>query len=141
MKNKIYILQDRDVDGLVSSVLVYKYLIHLNIPKDNIIVLYHEDSHKDKKHGLNDDIMEQIKDDCTLLWIPDANASKSEYIKKLNCKIIQTDHHAVLPLDGVISINNQYSPKIQNKCLSGAGVTYKFIMYCCQKQNDKFYEE
>ena len=137
MKNKIYILQDCDVDGLVSSVLAYKYLVHLNVPKDNVVVLYHED----KRHGLNDDIMGQIKDDCALLWIPDANASKSKYVEKLNCKIIQTDHHAIAPLDGVISINNQYSPKIQNKYLSGAGVTYKFIMFCCQKQNDKFYEE
>lgn len=140
MQNKIYILQDCDVDGLISSVLVYKYLIHLGVKHENIIVLYH----KDKRHGLNEDIMKEIKNDCKLLWIPDANPSSQQYVEDLknkNIKIIQTDHHEIPPYDGVFSINNQYSNKVTNKSLSGAGVTYKFIKYCCEQNNDLYHQD
>ena len=85
MQNKIYILQDCDVDGLISSVLVYKYLIHLGVKHENIIVLYH----KDKRHGLNEDIMKEIKNDCKLLWIPDANPSSQQYVEDLGNKNIK----------------------------------------------------
>jgi single-stranded-DNA-specific exonuclease len=138
--NIIYIVQDSDVDGLTSCAIAYLYLRHLGVPEFYIRVLFHSD----KSHGLTDKIMEQIDDDCSLLWLPDAGSNDVEQCEILNnkgIKVLITDHHLISTnnTDATV-INNQISPKIQNKSLSGVGVTFKFIQYCCQHDDDDFYQ-
>lgn len=126
---KIYILQDSDCDGIFSSALAYKGLVRIGQPQELITVLYH----KNKAHGLTSDIVAQIKDDCSLLWIPDASTNDMVID---NIDILVTDHHQTNPVSNLNSviINNQHSPKVKNKNLCGTGVTYKFLEYCFSKE-------
>lgn len=136
MRPNIYILQDCDVDGVFSSVLVYKFL-SLVIPIERIQFLYHSD----KGHGLTPEIMKQIKPN-SFIWIPDAGSNDVKQCKELQekgCKILITDHHEV-EYDNpyAVVINNQIEG-VDNKFGSGSLVTFKFIQYCCEKFKIKDY--
>lgn len=126
-----------DVDGVTSCVIAYLYLKHIGL--NNIQVLFHTD----KQHGLTKEIMEQIGNDASLVWLPDAGTNDVEQCKELydkGIKILITDHHIKSkPNPYATIINNQTSPNVSNKHLAGVGVTFKFIQYCCIKNNDKFY--
>lgn len=67
--DKIYLIQDCDVDGVTSCVVTYLYLRHIGV--NNIQVLFHSD----KQHGLTKEIMEQIGDDTNIVWLPDAGTN------------------------------------------------------------------
>lgn len=138
--NKIYILQDNDVDGICSSAIIYDALKSLF--KITPIMLYHTD----KRHGVNEEIINQI-DDNSLLIIPDASVNNLDMAIILNNKNIQVitlDHHDIfIEYPNIITINNQYS-NAQNKALSGAGVTHKFVewLYYTMKcyNQDRYYD-
>lgn len=87
--------------------------------------------------------MSQIKPN-SFIWIPDASSSDTEQCKQLfeqECKILITDHHLQSESNPyAIVINNQTSQNVANKDGCGTLVTFKFIQYCCQQQNDKFYK-
>lgn len=125
--NTIYIVQDSDVDGQFSAALIYIFLEHLGMR--DIKVLFHIG----KQHGLSDDIMEQIGDDCDFLIIPDAGSNDIEQCKELSergIKILILDHHEVETKNPyAIVINNQSSPNVTNKDLCGTGVVFKFVSH------------
>lgn len=121
-----YIIVDSDVDGLCSATIAYRTLKQCGIK--NIKPIFH----KAKTHGLCDSTYEQIGDDCCLLWIPDASENDKKFAKLIedrNIPCIVTDHHDTIKLsDKIITINNKWSD-VENKFLSGAGVTHKFCEY------------
>lgn len=95
--------------------------------------------HSGKQHGIHDKVEEIIKDNLSLIIIPDAGTNDVEdcrLIKDNNkdCDILVLDHHEIL-IDNpyAIIVNNQLGNV--NKALSGAGVTYKFIQAYCQYKN------
>lgn len=138
-KDKICIIQDCDVDGITSCSLITMYLLHLGVSYNDIKILYHIG----KQHGLSSDIMPQIKKDCRLLIIPDAGSNDVEQCKELQQRGIKTlilDHHQSIQNSYATVINNQLSLNVNNKNLAGVGVTFKFISYCCQQQNDNWYK-
>lgn len=126
------------MDGVTSCAIAYLYLKHIGV--NNIKVLFHSD----KGHGLTKEIMKQINDDCNMIWLPDAGTNDAEQCKILHdkgIKVLITDHHQQSkPNPYATIINNQISQKVNNKNLAGVGVTFKFIQYCCIKNNDTFYQ-
>ena len=125
---KIYIVQDSDIDGILSAALTYKFLIHIGIDEKYIKVLYH--SHK--THGLTDGIMEQILvDECSYLIIPDAGTNDIEKCEELwhqGVKILIIDHHDIVSKNPyAIIVNNQIDIEGVNPYLCGTGVVFKVI--------------
>lgn len=125
MQSKIYLLQDCDVDGICSATIMYHYLKTLTNKPINVLF------HTTKTHGMTDEILSQIDNDSFIV-IPDASVNTLEMAKKLNDKNIKClvlDHHELrVDYPNIITINNQYG-NVQNKALSGAGVTHKFCRY------------
>lgn len=124
--SNIHIIVDSDVDGYTSACLMYLYLI-----KD---VKYNKVTysiHKQKKHGISNDIV--LPKDIDLLIIPDASSNETEMHKLLHEKgidIIILDHHnANLPPDYSLyaTIVNNQTCSYPNKTLSGVGIVYKFL--------------
>lgn len=133
--DKLYILQDSDVDGVVSASILYQYLKLLE-PTIEIITLYQAD----KKHGIHKDNVDLISPN-SLLIIPDASINSQEYADKLygkNVKIIEVDHHETEPLKHVISINAKHSPNVENKCGSGGLTVHKFLQYMDKQLSVKY---
>lgn len=127
-KQTLYLLVDCDMDGYLSSSMFYVYLkeIYSDI---KIVPLFH----KKKTHGLsNVDIMDyllNITPSC--LIILDAGTNNTEECKKLKEKgwtILIADHHKKeIENPYCILINNQISPMVKNKGLSGTGVAWKIL--------------
>lgn len=149
-EDNIYIVQDCDVDGICSATLMYKFLIYIGIHPDRIDVLFHNN----KKHGLSDEIMDRICHNMIAYWsfdskpliiLPDAGTNDKAQCKELvelGCKILVIDHHDREKHNPYATIiNNQTSPNIHNKNLSGTGVVWKFITAYCKEylDNDQFY--
>lgn len=136
--NKFAIIADCDVDGYTSASIIYNYLKKL---KPNFEIDYY--LHEGKQHGLEDmiDIFLDKGKYYDLLIIPDAGTNDYYYIEQLktiDLPVLILDHHLVDPgipfSDNCIIINNQNSPKYDNKNLSGAGITYQF----CRVLDDFF---
>lgn len=119
------------VDGYTSSALLYQWLANdLKHQKDNIRVFYHTNA---KSHGLSSKIFSKIlKSDVDLFIIADSSSNDKTELEKLSKKgkyVIVTDHHEVSDyeeINNVVIVNNQLGD-LSNKCLSGVGVTSKFI--------------
>lgn len=131
-KNDIGILIDSDMDGTCSASIIYQLCVEQEVnPK-----IYF---HSGKQHGIHDKLDEIIKDNLSLLIVPDAGTNDVEdckMIKEANkeCDILILDHHEIL-LDNpyAVIVNNQ-SGNV-NRALSGTGVTYKFIQAYCYSKN------
>ena len=129
---KVGILMDSDMDGTCSAAIMYMFCRAFGM---NVNIYFHSG----KQHGLHDKVEEIIKDDLSLIIIPDAGTNDVEdcrLIKDNNrdCDILILDHHEVLIENPyAIIVNNQLGNV--NKALSGAGVTYKFIQAYCQYEN------
>lgn len=137
--DSIGVICDSDVDGLTSATLVYKYTKRYYT---GIKVKFY--LHDGKQRGLDDiKIYNQIMEDKpSLLIIPDAGSAKTgreQSIIDNGTDILVLDHHNADSKDddsenkseyidcGVL-INNQLEENIGiDKCLSGCGVTYKFL--------------
>lgn len=136
IKNKtpIYIIRDSDTDGDCSSAIIYMFLKIIGVDSK---VLYHEG----KQHGLEEWMIDEIEE-SSLILIPDASANNEKVISKINkknCICIETDHHLTTHEDkSIITINNQRSPNVKNKDLSGAGVTDKFVRRYCDLYGIKY---
>ena len=123
--NKILVVIDSDVDGITSASLLTNY-IWREFPTADIILQHHES----KQHGLSNDIL--IRDDVKLVVIPDAGTNDKKEIEELykrGMEVLVIDHHELegeYPTYGIL-INNQTSPRVKNKHLSGVGVVYKFL--------------
>ena len=134
--NKILVIIDSDVDGITSASLLTNY-IWREFPTADIILQHHES----KQHGLSNDIL--IRDDVKLVVIPDAGTNDKKEIEELyrrGIEVLVIDHHELegeYPTCGIL-INNQTSPRVKNKHLSGVGVVYKFL---CAFADTFFLEE
>jgi single-stranded-DNA-specific exonuclease len=138
MEREIYIVQDRDCDGLFSSVLAYKFLHKIDPTCFPTILI-----HSKRETGLAPEIMAQIKPN-SFVWVPDAGSNDVEQcrmLKEQGCDILITDHHDIEYNNPyAIVINNQF-PGIDNPCGSGTLVTYKFIQYVCEQLGVNWYQE
>lgn len=125
--SSMLVIVDPDVDGYSSASMLIHYIRKLD-NKLNVKFLLHSG----KQHGLSNEMMHQIielKPD--LLIIPDAGSNDYEHHKQLNeigIDILILDHHeAEYESEYALVVNNQLSPEYDNKQLSGAGITYKFL--------------
>ena len=124
----IVIVQDADLDGICSTVILYQYLSNLN-PNWNIRILIH----KGKERGLSD---EDIMNDIILLhpdlvFVPDAGTNdkiQAEELCKANIGLVVIDHHNYdTPIEKGILINNQNPNYKVQRDGSGTLVTHKFL--------------
>jgi single-stranded-DNA-specific exonuclease len=124
----IYLLVDSDCDGYCSASILYQYLKKIN-NSFKLIPIFH----KQKQHGLSDkNVMELLKkSEPSILIISDASADENNLkeLNKLGYKILILDHHTQDLTDSkyAIIVDNQYSNEVENKGLSGCGVTWKFL--------------
>lgn len=102
---------------------------------DNVWYIIREESKKN--HGIDDEIIRHIENnEYDLIILPDGGSNDFEYhkkIKELGCDILILDHHIYdtdKTTDAII-INNQ-DGQVENKDLSGCGVTYKMIDKYCE---------
>lgn len=127
--NKIYLQPDSDLDGIMSSAMLYNY-IKLVWPDANIVYKMHQG----KQHGI---ILDYIPEDTDLAIFPDAatnNVKEQKALKERGIDVLIIDHHEIsYNITDAILINNQdYNPETQdfyypNKSLSGGGVVFKFL--------------
>ena len=124
----IAIVQDADLDGICSTVILYQYLSNLN-PNWNIRILIH----KGKERGLSD---EDIMNDIMLLhpdlvFVPDAGTNdkiQAEELCKADIGLVVIDHHNYdTPIEKGILINNQNPNYKVQRDGSGTLVTHKFL--------------
>lgn len=128
---KVGILMDSDMDGTCSAAIIYMFCRSFGM---NINIYFHSG----KQHGLHDKVDEIIKDDLSLIIIPDAGTNDLEDCRLIrdnnkDCDILILDHHEVLGNNLYATVVNNQLGNV-NKALSGAGVTYKFVEAYC-KQN------
>lgn len=123
--NIIYLVVDSDPDGYTSGAIFYNYIKNIS-PQTQIKYSLHEE----KEHGVE---LDKVPEDCNLIVIPDAGSNQKEELLKIveqNKDILILDHHevdVVVEHENIVIINNQISPQFNNKSLSGAGVTFKFV--------------
>lgn len=135
-KESIMIFGDYDADGVISSALIYNFLKKLNVP----VKAYIPDRFKDG-YGLNLGFVKKItaEKSTTLLICVDCGTNDTdvmEYLEKSKSGIdvIACDHHTSslqknIKSDNYIIINPKLpGSKYPFKHLSGAGVTFKFII-------------
>ena len=134
---KVAICVDSDQDGIASSAIMYKFLKeYLDVPKDNIQVLFHTA----KQHGLrapDENMVQQVIDSgAKLLIIPDAGSNDNEpcmVLKENGIQTIVCDHHETTPTsNNYATIVNHHLGNGLNTALSGTGVTFKLIERYCQ---------
>lgn len=134
----IGVLVDDDADGYSSAAALIYYIMELRESTSGIEWFFH----KNKSHGLTDDIMEQmLNSNCDLLIIPDAGSNDFEQQLKLledNRKLIILDHHEVDEQSKIAEIEEMYKDTYAlinnqldlngdvNKNFVGAGIVYKF---------------
>ena len=124
----IVIVQDADLDGICSTVILYQYLSNLN-PNWNIRILIH----KGKERGLSDeDIMnDNILLHPDLVFVPDAGTNdkiQAEELYKADIGLVVIDHHNYdTPIEKGTLINNQNPNYKVQRDGSGTLVTHKFL--------------
>ena len=124
--SKTLLILDSDMDGYCSSTILYSYIKGI-YPDWEIDIAIHEA----KGHGLGDILPYYDISDYDLILIPDAGSNDDEFFLEFpNKKFLVLDHH-LRDIEGEIPnnvtvVNNQLSEKYENKCLSGAGVTWQF---------------
>lgn len=128
LDSTVFIVQDGDVDGICSTVILYQYLMKLS-DKWIIKILIHSG----KQRGLDDeDIMDRIREERPdLVIVPDAgtnNCKQADELCGLGIGLIILDHHdMVTPIDKGHLINNQDPRYNVSRNGSGALVTHKFL--------------
>lgn len=132
----IVILCDTDMDGLLSSSLLARYLKEYCHYECNI--MFHTG---DDKHGITQEIIEKLKQErYDLLIIPDAGSGEKditngEYLIHNNIvkNILVLDHHVIKATSDLICMVNCKSPynntSKTNPFTSGTGVVWHFIAY------------
>ena len=129
-QGKTLVIVDSDCDGFTSSAILINYLHDFfpNWVETKLNYIFHEG----KQHGLNDHILNILKQNYELVIIPDAGSNDSDEctcLFKQGAKIIVLDHHLCdVQNPNAIVINNQLSD-YPNKDFSGAGVVWQFCRY------------
>ena len=127
-KETIFIIQDGDVDGICSTVILYQYLIKFS-DAWNIKILIHSG----KQRGLDDeDIMNRIRKDYpVLVIIPDAGSNnyiQAEELCEMGIGLIVLDHHDIdTPIKSGTLISNQRKDCNVSRNGSGTLVTHKLL--------------
>ena len=136
---KILIVGDYDVDGVISTYVLYKCLRKLNAN-----VSYHIPDRIKEGYGINESIIKNAKiDKVDLIITCDNGISAIEQIKlakELGISVIVTDHHDVpfkedeegnrefiIPSADCVVNPKQLDCKYPFKGLCGAGVVYKLM--------------
>ena len=129
-QGKTLVIVDSDCDGFTSSAILINYLHDFfpNWVETKLNYIFHEG----KQHGLNDHILNILKQNYELVIVPDAGSNDSDEctcLFKQGAKIIVLDHHLCdIQNPNAIVINNQLSD-YPNKDFSGAGVVWQFCRY------------
>lgn len=142
LHDKIAIVVDADADGFMSASIIYQYIKALDQSHDIDFIM-----HKNKAHGLTDEVMNKLSEkEYGLIIVPDAGSNDVRQIELLHvmgADVLVLDHHIIEeeegPSVGVI-INNQLGDKA-NKNLVGAGVTFKFCQAVDQILNKNLSEK
>ena len=128
---RIGVMYDPDVDGLMSGYILQDFLTRLNINS------YRHMNHN-KVHGLKDEAMEWVRrEQLTTLFIVDAGSGDADNINELireGVKVIVLDHHDYEQqpiLDGGYIINAVNHLPVKET--SGCGVVYRFLEYLGQE--------
>ena len=133
--SNILFLVDADCDGFTSSAILWLYIKSI-FPAAKLNFTVHEH----KQHGLSDKIdWISYKNEYNLIICPDAasyDIDCHEQLMEMGIDCLVLDHHEqqyddsgkpiISNFPNTIIINNQLSPKYDNKSLCGAGVVYKF---------------
>lgn len=127
----ILIVVDSDNDGYTSAAIIYQYTKRMN-PECKVDYWLHEG----KQHGLQDHIDKLVGIDTPydLIILPDSSSNDAKYhdmLDEIHIPCLILDHHLTdekLSYNAIV-INNQLSPKYENKELTGAGVVYQFCRY------------
>lgn len=146
-KKNIVVYGDYDVDGVTSTVILYKALL-----KCNAKVKYYVPHRENEGYGINSDRIKILKEEgAEVLITCDNGISAIEQIslaKSLGLKVVITDHHEVSFLEDELG-NRKYiipeadaviNPKQLDcnypfKFLCGAGIAFKFSMALFKKMN------
>ena len=128
--NRILIVGDSDVDGYVSSGILYKYLKD-RYPSLNIYIILQKEN---KAHGLNDYVMEQIElISPNLVIAPDSSSNDTKYhaiLIEKGIDLLIIDHHHIdkKVSNDIILINNQAENPV-NKFICAGAVVYIFLEF------------
>ncbi len=126
LERKQFFLQvDSDADGVTSSAIFYNYFRAI-FPECKIYYRLHDG----KEHGV---IVDTIPIETDIVVIPDAGSNQLDELDMISRggrTVLVIDHHLsdiTMDLPNVHLVNNQLSPRFNNKNLSGAGMVYKVI--------------
>lgn len=137
--SRICIVWDCDADGLTSGAVMYQYINmisrHVQVGEGAVLDII---IHEDKAHGLDELTMNKvIEGEYNLVILPDASSNDySQHIKLkgMDVDILVLDHHNAETISSeAVVINNQLSPGVANKAMTGVGVVYKF----CQVMDER----
>lgn len=136
---KVLVFGDYDADGVVSTALMYNLL-----KKIGANVNYHIPSRFEDGYDINIDYIKNVnlKKSYSLIICVDCGTNADEVREYVNCSkennvdVIVCDHHEAVFTESSETLYIRYfiiNPKLSNsgysfKFLSGAGVTFKFIM-------------
>lgn len=123
--NKVALICDSDADGILSSSMIFRFLVHEGLDKDNIKVLFHNG----KQHGIEDWMIPKIKEWSNYLIVPDAGTNDVMQCQELSdsVKILILDHHNIDEENPYAIVVNNQAQKNLNHDLCGTGVVFKFI--------------
>lgn len=131
-QEKIMIFGDYDVDGIMSSYVMYTFFTKFLKYKNISIRLPHRtrDGYGIKTHHI-DDI---ISCNCSLIITVDngiTSVQEASYAKEKWIDMIITDHHSALDIlpDAYAVVNPQTSPDYPFKEICGATVAFKLCMH------------
>jgi len=139
---KIVIYGDYDVDGITSTVVMYKFLQKLNAD-----VSYYIPNRLEDGYGLNTFTLEQVATDGGDLVITVdcgiTSVDEVEYAKNLGLEVIIIDHHHVgerIP-DALAIVNpHQENCKYPFSGMAAVGVAFSFLMVLKKVvQKDSFF--
>lgn len=137
-QSKVLVVGDYDVDGVISSYLLYTALLKCGAKAD-----YHIPDRVKEGYGINESIIRTAKENCVDVIITCDNGiaaiEQVKLAKELGMKVVITDHHDiqfvekedgsreyVIPAADAVVNPKQLDCKYPFKCLCGAGVVFKF---------------
>ncbi|HEY9575339.1 MAG TPA: single-stranded-DNA-specific exonuclease RecJ [Lachnospiraceae bacterium] len=144
VRKSIRIIGDYDIDGVMSSFILFSTLRDLGAEVDVMIPHRMKDG-----YGINIDLVKAAKEDGidTIITCDNGIAAREQiaFAKGMGMTVILTDHHEVpfeevegkkqyfLPEADVIINPKQEEDKYPFKELCGAGVAFKFMVAFCQQ--------
>lgn len=123
-KSKILILIDADADGYGSASMMYQFIKEIS----GIECQYF--THKDKRHGLHNEVFDGFDFEFDLIICPDSATNDVEMCKKLKeagKDILVIDHHIIEVENTYATIINNQDGQYPNRTLVAGAVVYKFI--------------